>query len=154
MAKTKVGYRRAIKGHITLLHAVDTIRRIREDKKYGWDDVPKVVSFVIGEALLWGPDLLDWKKASLKPLYIIDGLIIAGGIVSYGIGGEQGVYDFVDVITGEVTPAKYYSVVVPQVKKKITREVTRLEAFTNFLGYIVERQLKRSGFRTGPYSPF
>lgn len=148
----KIGYRQVFKGHITLLHAVDTIRRIREDDKLDWDDVPKIMSFFAGEAMLWGPDFLDWKKAPMKPLYIIDAMIIGGGIASYVIGGEEGVYNYVDLITGEVTPAEYYEVVGPVVATVVTKEITRLESFANFFWYIAERQLKRTGFN--PDYPF
>lgn len=148
----RVGYRRLIKGHITVFHAADTIRRIREDDKLDWNDLPKIVSFLAGEAMLWGPDFLDWKKAPLKPLYIIDGLIILGGVVSYAIGGEEGVYNYLDLITGDVSPAKFYDVVAPAVSTAVSKEITRIKSFKDFLWYIAERQLKRTGFN--PNYPF
>jgi len=119
----RVGYRRFIKGHVTLLHGIDTIRRIRADDKLDWDDAPRIGSFIAGEAIMWGGDFLDWRKAPMKPLYIIDAAIIVGGVVSYGIAGEEGVYDYVDVITGEVTPSEYIDVVVPAIQSEVTEPI-------------------------------
>jgi len=123
MSVARLGYRRYLKGHVTLLHAVDTIRRIRADDKLDWDDAPRIASFIAGEAIMWGGDILDWRKAPMKPLYIIDALIISGGIVSYAIAGEEGVYDFVDLISGEVSAAEWADVVVPAIQSEVTEPI-------------------------------
>ena len=119
----RLGYRRFLKGHLTVLHAVDTIRRIRADDKLDWDDAPRIGSFIAGEAIMWGSDLLDWRKAPMKPLYIIDAAIITGGVVSYAIAGEEGVYDYVDLISGEVSPTEFAEVVIPAIQSEVTEPI-------------------------------
>jgi len=163
MSVARLGYRRYLKGHVTLLHAVDTIRRIRADDKLDWDDAPRIASFIAGEAIMWGGDLLDWRKAPMKPLYIIDALIISGGIVSYAIAGEEGVYDFVDLISGEVSPAEWADVVVPAIQSEVTEpiieyvteELWQKQLVDPITGWAArrERDLKRAWEITRPRKP-
>jgi len=106
------------KAGVTLAHAVYTIDQIYEDDKLDWDDAPAIGAFIGGELLLWGADLLEWRNVGKKPLYIIEGAILTGGAVSYAIGGRSGLVAYTDVVTGKVSPAEWYDVVAPAVRKK------------------------------------
>jgi len=142
----------------TLVHAVYAIDKIYEDGKLDWDDTPTIMTFIGGQALVWGGDLLDWRKVGKKPLYIIEAAILVGGVVSYAIGGREGLVTYTDVLTGKVGPGEWYRVVEPAVKGKFLEhifipllgEMQEKEREMSLLGglmwHVIERQLKRTGF--------
>lgn len=151
-------YTQHFKGIGTLVHVVYTIDRIYEDDKLDWDDTPTIMAFIGGEALIWGGDFLDWKNVGKKPLYIIEGAILLGGIASYAIGGREGLVTYTDILTGKIGPGKWYRTVAPEVKKAFIKHVaqpiaieiqekeTELQMLAKMVWNIVERHLKRIGF--------
>jgi len=146
------------KAGVTLTHTVYTIDRIFEDDKLDWDDTPTIMAFVAGEAVMWGGDFLDWRKAGKKPLYVIEAAVLLGGVASYAIGGREGLVTYTDIVTGKIGPGQWYDVVAPEVKKKFIKHVAQplarekmkkereLKLLGNFIWHTAERQLKRTGF--------
>jgi len=146
------------KAGTTLVHAIYTIDRIYEDDKLDWDDTPAIMSFIAGEALMWGSDFLDWKQVSKKPLYAIEAALLLGGVVSYAIGGREGLVTYTNIITFKISPKEWYKVVAPAVKKEFIEHVAlplakevhkkegEIEMLANLIWHAVERQLKRTGF--------
>jgi len=146
------------KAGATLVHALYTIDEIYADDKLDWDDTPTMMVFIAGEAMMWGGDFLDWRKASKKPLYVIEAALLLGGVASYAIGGREGLVTYTDIVTGKIGPGQWYNVVAPEVKKKflkhvaqpLAREIHKKEAevemLANMVWHVVERQLKRTGF--------
>jgi len=115
------------KGGATLIHALYTLDEVYADDKVDWDDAGTIASFIAWEAVLWGSDFLEWRQIHKKPLYVIEAAIIAGGVISYGIGGREGLMDYVDVMTGEVGPAEWYEVVAPAVSEKFDEVQSKSE---------------------------
>jgi len=113
-----VTYAQHFKGGATLIHALYTIDEVYADEKVDWDDAGTIASFIAWEAVLWGTDFLEWRKIHKKPLYIIEAAIIAGGVISYGIAGREGLMNYVDLMTGKVSPMEWYDVVAPAIGKK------------------------------------
>jgi len=102
-----VTYAQHFKGGATLIHALYTIDEVYADEKVDWDDAGTIASFIAWEAVLWGTDFLEWRKIHKKPLYIIEAAIIAGGVISYGIAGREGLMNYVDLMTGKVSPMEF-----------------------------------------------
>lgn len=130
----------------TLAHTIYTIDKIYEDDKLDWDDTPTIMAFIGGEIIIWGGDFLDWKKIHKKPLYIIEGAILAGGLASLAIGGRKGLVAYTDILTLKVGPKEWYQTVAPQVEKVLLRKQSQLELFGRFLWRMAERQFERTGF--------
>jgi len=147
-----------LKAGATLVHAIYTIDKIYEDDKLDWDDTPIIMTFIAGEAMMWGGDFLDWRKAGKKPLYAIEGALLLGGVASYAIGGREGLVTYTDIVTGKIGPGQWYDVVAPEVKKKFFKHVAlplsielnkkeaEIKMLANLVWHVVERQLKRTGF--------
>jgi len=125
-----VTYAQHFKGGATLIHALYTIDEVYADEKVDWDDAGTIASFIAWEAVLWGTDFLEWRKIHKKPLYIIEAAIIAGGIISYGIAGREGLMNYTDLMTGKVTPVEFYDVVAPAIKKKAGELQTKSDEFS------------------------
>jgi len=118
-----VTYAQHFKGGATLIHALYTIDEVYEDEKVDWDDAGTIASFIAWEAVLWGTDFLEWREIHKKPLYIIEAAIIAGGFISYGIGGREGLMNYVDLMTGKVTPKEWLEVVGPAIQSEVTEPI-------------------------------
>jgi len=116
-------YAQHFKAGATLIHALYTIDEVYADDKVDWDDASTIASFVAWEAVFWGSDFLEWRNIHKKPLYIIEAAIIAGGVISYGIAGREGLMDYTDFMTGKVGPKEYYDVVAPEVKRVVKERV-------------------------------
>ncbi len=139
-------YTQHFKAFATLTHVIYTVDKIYEDDKLDWDDTPTIMAFIGGEIVIWGADFLDWRKVSKKPLYVIEAAILAGGVASFAIGGREGLVGYTDILTGKVSPAKWYETVAPEVEKVVRRKVDQLKLFGNMLWFAAERQLERTGF--------
>jgi len=157
----------------TLVHTIYVIDKIYEDDELNWDDAPTIATFIAGELLIWGGDILDWRKVGKKPLYIIEAAILIGGVTSYAIGGREGLVAYTDVLTGQVGPGEWYDVVAPEVKKELKEKKTQMLGVVSLVYNMGVRELERKAliararveavsefledlpgkFLTGPYLP-
>ena len=83
-------------------------------KEYRIDDLIAIGNFGIATALLWQPHLLSPSNLLGRglvrawPLYAGWGLgVVVGAPISYGIAGKEGVVDFMEVATLQVSPTEY-----------------------------------------------
>jgi len=127
----------------TLVGAIYTIDKIYEDDKLGWDDTPAIMTFIGGTAIVWAGDFLDWKKIHKKPLYIIEVAILAGGVVSYMIGGREGLVAYTDILTGKIGPTEWYEVVAPEVKREVKETYHTTVGFAGMLIRMVGTEVQR-----------
>jgi len=123
------------KGFATLAFMVETHKQIYADDKLTWSDAPHVIKFGGAMTVLWGSEFLEWKSVSKKPLYILEAIVVAGGVASYAIAGEEGLYDYTDFITGDVSPQEYYDVVMPAIQETIT------EPFIDYIEELWDEQI-------------
>jgi len=82
------------------------------DETIGLDDLIAIGEFGLGTAFLWTPglesNLLGRVLVRGWPLYAGYALGVAVGLpIAYQIDGEEGVDNFVELVTGQVTVAQY-----------------------------------------------
>lgn len=78
----------------------------RDDRKITWDDWPELSKGTAALGILWAPEILTITGVSTTPLVIVEGVVVTGAIVSYAVGGVEGVENYIDFIT---EPEKYYA---------------------------------------------
>jgi len=74
----------------------------QDDREFTVEDIDETLYAVAALGFIWKGNLI---LAAVPGLAIVEGIVIAGGVVSYAIGGVEGVEDYIDFIT---TPSKYY----------------------------------------------
>lgn len=134
------------------------------DQEEGWrdnvEDTMAILTFAGTAYILWMPAGVQAAVAvrigailapAAIPAAIITSVIIAGGIVAYFIDPKEGVQNYRKFLTSspkemwKMTKTTTYPVLIEP-------PITRVRAFINFLGYIADRQLRRTGFH--PDYPF
>lgn len=76
-----------------------------EDEKFTVEDVDETLYAVAYLGLVWSPQIamaIPSAAALATPLAVVEGAVIAGGVVSYAIGGLEGVETYVDYISDPV----------------------------------------------------
>jgi hypothetical protein len=71
----------------------------RDDREITWDDWPELVGGTVAMGVLWAPEILTIAGASTTPLVVVEVAVVVGAIASYGIGGVEGVENYIDFIT-------------------------------------------------------
>jgi len=68
----------------------------QDDQKFTWEDIDETLLAVGALALIWKGDLI---LAAIPGINIIEGVVVAGAVASYAIGGTEGVENYFDFIT-------------------------------------------------------
>jgi len=71
----------------------------RDDREITWEDAPELGLGALSLGVLWAPEVLTIAAVSTTPLVVIEAAVVAGAIASYGIGGVEGVENYIDFIT-------------------------------------------------------
>ena len=112
-----------------------------DDGKLTIEDIDETLWAAAGLALIWKGDFL---LAKIPGLPIVEGIVIAGGIVSFGIGGTQGVLNYTDFIAAgpkewkritmeETLPIIYDEVIEPELVDPIRNTIGQGVDFAQFL---------------------
>jgi len=97
------------------------------DWRESWQDAGAVFQFASTIYILWVPPVVQASIAArvglmLLPLSVpaavLTSVVTAGGIASTIIDPEDGLDNFIEFMTGEVSPKQAYDVILPQVQKK------------------------------------
>ena len=73
----------------------------KDDRKFTVEDVDETLYAAAALGFIWKG---NWLLASVPAIAIVEGIVIAGAAASFGIGGVEGVEDYVEFL-GE--PKKY-----------------------------------------------
>jgi len=71
----------------------------RDDREITWEDAPELGLGALSLGILWAPEVLTIAAVSTTPLVVIEGVVVAGAVASYAIGGVEGVENYIDFIT-------------------------------------------------------
>jgi len=126
-----------------------------DDRKFTVEDIDETLWAIAGLGLIWKGDLL---LAAVPGLAIVEGLVIAGGVVSFAIGGVEGVEDYIDFITSPTkVPGRVAFTAKTLYKEKIKPEYIekkgQVELFLNVVEQLT-RPYRMFHWKTGPYLPF
>lgn len=96
----------------------------QDDKKLTFEDLDETAKAVVALGFIWGGNKL---LANLPAIKVVEGLVLSGAVVSFAIAGEKGFDDYVDFMTGEVSPKEFGEVVqaelIQPAKKYIMEEL-------------------------------
>jgi len=67
-----------------------------DDRKFTVEDIDETLWAVAGLALIWKGDII---LAAVPGINIVEGIVVAGGVASFAIGGVEGVEDYIDFLT-------------------------------------------------------
>ena len=73
----------------------------QDDRKFTVEDIDETLYAVAALGFIWRGNIM---LAAVPGLAIVEGIVIAGGVASFAIGGVEGVENYIDFIT---TPSKY-----------------------------------------------
>jgi len=71
----------------------------RDDREITWEDAPELGLGALSLGVLWAPEILTIAAVSTTPLVVIEAAVVTGAIASYGIGGVEGVENYIDFIS-------------------------------------------------------
>lgn len=126
-----------------------------DDRKFTLEDIDETIWAIAGLGLIWKGDII---LAAIPGLAIVEGMVIAGGVVSFAIGGVEGVEDYIDFITH---PKKYWSrgtgaagtIYKEKIKPEYIKKKGQVELFVNIVEQLT-RPYRMFHWKTGPYLPF
>jgi hypothetical protein len=124
-----------------------------DDRKLTTEDIDETLLAAAGLALIWRGDFL---LARIPGLPIVEGIVIAGGVASYAIGGTEGVLNYVDFITDKdewlslgipttleySLPIIYDEVIEPEIVDPIVSKINQGVDFAEFLYNVGEKKTK------------
>lgn len=117
-----------------------------EDEKLTREDADEIFWATLALGWVWSDvALMGVSTAALAP---VAGVIVLGGVASYGIGGKSGFDDYVSVMTGDVSPEEYYDIVAPAIESEIIEPIVtdieeKITIIEEVLG-MAYRSLKRN----------
>lgn len=128
-------------------------KALGDDGKITTEDIDETLWAAAGLTLIWRGDFL---LAKIPGLAIVEGIVVAGGIIAYSINGVEGVLDYADFISAgpsewkritmeETLPIIYEEVVEPKIVDPVTEFVeTKIDqglGFGEMLYRVSERKL-------------
>ena len=126
-------------------------KALRDDGKITTEDIDETIFAAAGLALIWRGDIL---LAQIPGIQIVEGIIVAGGVIAYSINGVEGVLDYADFISAgpsewkritmeETLPIIYEEVIKPEVVDPVTEFVeTKIDQGLGF-GKMLYRESER-----------
>jgi hypothetical protein len=92
-----------------------------EDEKLTREDADEIFWAALALGWVWSDvALMGVSTTALAP---VAGVIVLGGVASYGIGGKSGFDDYVSVMTGDVSPEEYYDVVSTAIESEVIEPI-------------------------------
>jgi len=67
-----------------------------DDRKFTVEDIDETLWAVAGLALIWKGDII---LSAVPGINVVEGIVVAGAVASFAIGGIEGVEDYIDFIT-------------------------------------------------------
>jgi len=85
-----------------------------DDQKFTWEDLDETIYAGIALAFIWKG---EWILATIPGINLVEGLVVGGAVVSFAIGGVEGVEDYIDFMAE--TPKMLAEITLGQVPEKI-----------------------------------
>jgi len=67
-----------------------------DDREFTVEDIDETLWAVAGLALIWKGNII---LGAVPGINIVEGIVVAGGVASFAIGGVKGVEDYIDFLT-------------------------------------------------------
>jgi hypothetical protein len=131
------------------LIALAAIAKVKHKKGDHLSDALVLTSAGISIATIWWPEGRVIVAAAVAPYAVPAGAaaavpVAAGVLASAAIGGGEGVQDYYEFMTGEVTFDEWKEVVVPAIEQEVMKPVADAAMGTlDFVFVEAEKQFKR-----------
>lgn len=132
------------------LIAASAIYEIKKDEKFTLGDVWTLTGAAVSIGAIWYPEIRVAAATAAAPYAVPAGAAVAvpvaaGLVTSAIVGGEEGVKDYYEFMTGEVSYDQWKEVVVPAIEQEVMKPIA--DAGMGALDWILiegEKQLKRT----------
>jgi len=118
----------------------------RDDRKFTYEDIDETILAAAALAFVWKGNIV---LAAVPGLAIVEGIVVTGAVVSYAIGGTEGVENYIDFIT---EPTKIperiaftaETIYEEKIKPEYQEKKGEVNLFLNFMQRLIDRQLRRT----------